>query len=172
MLTAPRAPRCLVYLGLRCRPKKDSSATKTGTASSLEDDLGEEDVKELVLVESPRPDGSIGRIIYRCNSPVNAAELEALCIKVGWPPRPLAKVSAALANSFLVAALYLQVSGLLGDLFADLLGDLPPALGAQCYARRYRLPFRRRARTCCMRSCGTNINNHILTASSRMRMLT
>ena len=39
---------------------------------------------------------------------VDAAELESLCDKVGWPRRPLNKVQAALANSFLVATLTLE----------------------------------------------------------------
>jgi len=50
------------------------------------------------------------RIVYRCNgAPVDAARVEALCAKVGWPQRPRAKLEAALRNSFLVASLYLQV---------------------------------------------------------------
>ena len=36
-------------------------------------------------------------------------ELEALCDAVGWPRRPARKVAAALANSFLVATLHLEL---------------------------------------------------------------
>lgn len=63
----------------------------------------------MVIVETVRPDGSTARIVYRCGAPINAAELEQLCTKVGWPPRPLSKVTAALRNSFLVSSLHMQV---------------------------------------------------------------
>jgi hypothetical protein len=60
-------------------------------------------------VETPRPDGSTARIVYRTGGPIDAAALEVLSEKVGWPPRPLKKVEAALRNSYLVASLHLQV---------------------------------------------------------------
>lgn len=47
-------------------------------------------------------------IVYRNGAIVDAAALEALCDKVGWPRRPLFKVEAALANSFLVATLSVE----------------------------------------------------------------
>ena len=47
-------------------------------------------------------------IVYRNGAIVDAAALEALCDRVGWPRRPLFKVEAALANSFLVATLSVE----------------------------------------------------------------
>jgi aralkylamine N-acetyltransferase len=64
-----------------------------------------------VLVEAARPDGSTARIVYRTGGPVDVAALEALSEKVGWPPRPVKKVEAALRNSYLVASLHLQARG-------------------------------------------------------------
>ncbi|WIA21047.1 hypothetical protein OEZ85_005371 [Tetradesmus obliquus] len=75
----------------------------------LEDDLGEQQ-DEIVLVTSERPNGASARIVYRNNTVVDAAELERLCEKVGWPARPVKKVEAALRNSYLVATLHLQLS--------------------------------------------------------------
>jgi ribosomal protein S18 acetylase RimI-like enzyme len=64
-----------------------------------------------VLVETTVPSvpGRRCRIVYRNGAPVDAARVEALCAKVGWPQRPRAKLEAALRNSFLVASLHLQV---------------------------------------------------------------
>jgi GNAT superfamily N-acetyltransferase len=80
---------------------------------ALEDDLGADDPDEVVLVETEVPSvpGRRCRIVYRCNgaAPIDAARVEALCAKVGWPQRPRAKLEAALRNSFLVASLHLQV---------------------------------------------------------------
>lgn len=47
-------------------------------------------------------------IVYRNGAVVDANELENLCDKVGWPKRPIEKVEAALANSYLVASLTLE----------------------------------------------------------------
>jgi hypothetical protein len=55
------------------------------------------DPEALVLSEA---DGA--KIVYRPGGPVSVAELEQLCIKVGWPKRPADKVAGALENSFLV----------------------------------------------------------------------
>jgi aralkylamine N-acetyltransferase len=64
----------------------------------------------LVETEVPSVPGRRCRIVYRCNgAPVDAARVEALCAKVGWPQRPRAKLEAALRNSFLVASLHVQV---------------------------------------------------------------
>ena len=48
------------------------------------------------------------RIVYKHGGVIDAVELENLCDKVGWPRRPLPKVEAALANSYLVASLVLE----------------------------------------------------------------
>ncbi|KAI8472914.1 MAG: acyl-CoA N-acyltransferase [Monoraphidium minutum] len=88
---------------------KKAPAKEEQAGPSLEDDLGEEDPAELVLVETARDDGSTARIVYRTGGPVDAAALEALSEKVGWPARPVKKVESALRNSYLVASLHLQV---------------------------------------------------------------
>lgn len=64
---------------------------------------------DVVLVETTKEDGSIAKIVYKNGGPVDVIELENLCDKVGWPRRPVAKVEAALKNSFLVASLQLQL---------------------------------------------------------------
>jgi hypothetical protein len=64
---------------------------------------------DLVLIETSRPDGAAARIVYRNGGPIDAAALERLSEKVGWPSRPLRKVEAALRNSYLVASLHLVV---------------------------------------------------------------
>ncbi|GFR53113.1 hypothetical protein Agub_g15831 [Astrephomene gubernaculifera] len=86
-----------------------ATATKQAQKPSLEDDLGP-DVEELLLVETQQAGGSKAQIIYRNGGPVVAADLERLCVKVGWPARPVAKVEAALRNSFLVASLVMRVT--------------------------------------------------------------
>lgn len=64
---------------------------------------------EVVLVETRNEaDNSTMRILYKNGGVVDAVELESLCDKVGWPRRPIAKVEAALKNSFLVASLRMQ----------------------------------------------------------------
>lgn len=60
-------------------------------------------------METSNPvDNSSARILYKNGGAVDAVELETLCDKVGWPRRPIAKVEAALKNSFLVASLRMQ----------------------------------------------------------------
>ena len=49
--------------------------------------------------------GGLARVVFSVDEPVDVHELEALCAAVGWPRRPLAKVAAALKNSYLVATL-------------------------------------------------------------------
>jgi hypothetical protein len=63
----------------------------------------------MVLIETARPDGATARIIYRNGGPIDAAALERLSEKVGWPSRPLKKVEAALRNSYLVASLHIVI---------------------------------------------------------------
>ncbi|GLC39884.1 hypothetical protein PLESTB_001312800 [Pleodorina starrii] len=96
---------------------RGGAATKQSQKPSLEDNLGPE-VDELLLVETSQPDGSKAQILYRNGGPVAAADLEKLCTKVGWPARPVAKVEAALRNSYMVSSLVLRVS-------------LPPLTGSQ-----------------------------------------
>lgn len=62
---------------------------------------------EVALLETPSDDTTL-RILYKNGGAVDAIELENLCDKVGWPRRPIAKVEAALKNSFLVASLRMQ----------------------------------------------------------------
>jgi ribosomal protein S18 acetylase RimI-like enzyme len=47
--------------------------------------------------------------VYRTGGRVDAAALEELSRKVGWPARPVKKVEAALRGSYLVASLALRV---------------------------------------------------------------
>eukprot|EP00891_Asterochloris_glomerata_P007843 jgi/Astpho2/7843/Aster-06130 len=65
---------------------------------------------EVLLIEHQNADGSVARIYYRNGGLVDAAALERLCEKVGWPHRPLAKVETALANSFLTSCLLLRIT--------------------------------------------------------------
>ncbi|EFJ42992.1 hypothetical protein VOLCADRAFT_107031 [Volvox carteri f. nagariensis] len=101
--------------GVRCRGflgglfGRGGTTTKQSQKPSLEDNLGP-DVDELLLVETSQPDGSKAQILYRNGGPVAAADLESLCVKVGWPARPVSKVEAALRNSFMVSSLVLRVT--------------------------------------------------------------
>eukprot|EP00955_Chlamydomonas_euryale_P117192 366460-Chlamydomonas_euryale.AAC.5 len=65
---------------------------------------------ELVLAESTLADGSTSQIVFVHDAKVNAVDLEQLCVRVGWPARPLNKVTTALRNSFVVCALVLRIS--------------------------------------------------------------
>ncbi|KAJ7961046.1 acetyltransferase NSI [Quillaja saponaria] len=62
--------------------------------------------QEFVLVEKTEPDGAIEQIIFSSGGDIDVYDLQALCDKVGWPRRPLAKLAAALKNSYMVASLY------------------------------------------------------------------
>lgn len=79
---------------------------------SLEDNLGtlEDELDEVELFTAEKEDGSVAKVVYRNGGEVRADELERLCEKVGWPPRPIHKVEAALKNSFLVATLFVRIS--------------------------------------------------------------
>ena len=74
---------------------------------------GEE--RDVILIETRRPDGCVGRIVYSTTAEVDCYDLERLCDDVGWPRRPISKVRAALENSFLVASLYLELVPAPGD---------------------------------------------------------
>lgn len=75
----------------------------------MEENLGPQP-EEVVLVEHVRSDGSAGQVVFRLGGRVTAEALERLCVKVGWPARPIAKVDIALRNSFLVASLVLRIT--------------------------------------------------------------
>ncbi|WJZ92373.1 hypothetical protein VitviT2T_011375 [Vitis vinifera] len=62
--------------------------------------------EEFVLVEKTLADGAIEQIIFSSGGDVDVYDLQALCDKVGWPRRPLSKLSAALKNSYMVATLH------------------------------------------------------------------
>ena len=65
----------------------------------------------MVFTEVTGADGVVASVVYRNGGTVDAAALENLCDRVGWPRRPMHKVEAALANSFLVATLTLEPVG-------------------------------------------------------------
>jgi ribosomal protein S18 acetylase RimI-like enzyme len=85
-------------------------ADRQDQAAGAVEDYSNEQLDEVLLTEMQRDGGSPAYIVYRNGAVVDAAELESLCDKVGWPRRPLNKVAAALANSFLVATLHLEAS--------------------------------------------------------------
>ncbi|KAL4425621.1 hypothetical protein ABPG75_009637 [Micractinium tetrahymenae] len=76
-------------------------------AAAPAEDYSSENLDEVLLTEVEAAGGR-RYIVYRNGAVVDAAALEQLCDKVGWPRRPLNKVQAALANSFLVSALFLE----------------------------------------------------------------
>ena len=78
--------------------------------ASLQHEEEDEDEDNLVLVQHEERDGSSSRIVFSATSPIDVDEFELLCLKVGWPRRPLPKVKMALRNSFLVASLHLETS--------------------------------------------------------------
>ena len=61
------------------------------------------------MTEVTLANGSNGKVVYRNGGVVDATALENLSDKVGWPRRPAHKVEAALANSFLVSTLTLEM---------------------------------------------------------------
>lgn len=73
------------------------------------EDWSSENLDELVLTEVTLANGASGKVVYRNGGIVDANDLENLCDKVGWPRRPTHKVEAALANSFLVSTLTLEM---------------------------------------------------------------
>ena len=78
---------------------------------------GEE--QDVVLIETRRADGRVGRIVYSTTAEVDCYDLERLCDDVGWPRRPISKVKAALENSFCVSSLYLELVPPTADADAD-----------------------------------------------------
>ncbi|GFH29514.1 N-acetyltransferase domain-containing protein, partial [Haematococcus lacustris] len=85
------------------------SAPSASKVNPVEENLGPQP-EEVVLVEHVRSDGSAGQVVFRLGGRVTAEALERLCVKVGWPARPIAKVDIALRNSFLVASLVLRIT--------------------------------------------------------------
>lgn len=83
-------------------------ADRRDQAAGAIEDYSSEQLDEVLLTELRQGGGGPAYIVYRNGAVVDAAELESLCDKVGWPRRPLNKVAAALANSFLVATLHLE----------------------------------------------------------------
>ena len=67
-----------------------------------------EETHEVIISETTGPAGT-ARIVYTTGGIVDVAELDVLCHKVGWPSRPGSKVALALANSFLVCSLHLEM---------------------------------------------------------------
>jgi hypothetical protein len=60
--------------------------------------------ERLVLSTTTGSSGT-AEIVYRTGGTVSVDQLERLCQRVGWPPRPVDKVKGALENSFLVRCL-------------------------------------------------------------------
>ncbi|GMH38464.1 hypothetical protein BSKO_06348 [Bryopsis sp. KO-2023] len=88
----------------------DTAVAENGLSGAdlTTDVIDEED--EVVLVHTRKDDGGTAEIIYRSRGTVDASDLDALCAKVGWPRRPINKVTAALKNSYLVSCLFLRIS--------------------------------------------------------------
>ncbi|EFN57513.1 hypothetical protein CHLNCDRAFT_57286 [Chlorella variabilis] len=111
----PRPASQRARRGLACRGflsglfgSGGGSGGATVAEPGVAEDYSLENLDEVLLTELQAEDGSQRYIVYRNGGLVDAAELEALCDKVGWPRRPQNKVQAALANSFLVATLTLE----------------------------------------------------------------
>lgn len=71
-------------------------------------DLGEN--PESLVISEVEGDEGTAQVVYRSGGRVSIGELEALCERVGWPPRPAEKVKGALENSFLVRALHREAA--------------------------------------------------------------
>ncbi len=93
-----------------------------------------------MLLETPSADTTL-RILYKNGGAVDAIELENLCDKVGWPRRPIAKVEAALKNSFLVASLRMQRVDASGRVTQERLIGMPflccDAVMLECHINTY-----------------------------------
>ncbi|KAJ8570944.1 hypothetical protein K7X08_037916 [Anisodus acutangulus] len=86
---------------------KNNTTQVIETPSSEKEEEEEEPLpEEFVLVEKTQPDGTVEQIIFSSGGDVDVYDLQALCDKVGWPRRPLSKLSAALKNSYIVATLH------------------------------------------------------------------
>ncbi|KAJ3669097.1 hypothetical protein LUZ60_011047 [Juncus effusus] len=73
---------------------------------NAEEDETEPVPEELVLVQRTLTDGTHEQILFSLIGDVDVYALQSLCDKVGWPRRPLTKLSDSLKNSFMVASLY------------------------------------------------------------------
>lgn len=73
------------------------------------------DTDEFVMIESSGEGGSTVQIVYRNGGDVRASAVEMLCDKVGWPRRPVAKMEAALKNSYMVSTLTLRQADSTGE---------------------------------------------------------
>lgn len=105
-LVSARSSSGVSSLNPFARSTDDENHEREGSGARRGGEKVEEDV---VLVESRRADGCVGRIVYSTTAEVDCYDLERLCDDVGWPRRPIAKVRAALENSFCVASLYLEI---------------------------------------------------------------
>eukprot|EP00887_Chlorella_sp_A99_P000721 scaffold5.g721.t1 len=109
--TAPRPTRLVAagsFLGVFGRKADQQAQQPAEQAGPLTEDYSLENLDEVVLKEVDTPDGSRARIVFRNGATVDALALEDLCDAVRWPRRPLNRVEAALANSFLVSTLTLE----------------------------------------------------------------
>lgn len=82
----------------------------TAVAESNDEEIAVEvpfEDEDVIIIEKVQPDGISEKIIFSSGEAVDVHELEALCLKVGWPRRAPTKVEAALKNSFMVASLHL-----------------------------------------------------------------
>lgn len=77
--------------------------------------------KDLILHECT-DEGFQSQIVLSTTSTVDANKLEALCVSVGWPKRPIHKVAAALENSFLLSSLVLHQRDEAGNNTTTLIG--------------------------------------------------
>lgn len=77
---------------------------------------------EVVFMEHTDINGIEGRVVYRNGGIVDATALETLCDRVGWPRRPMYKVKAALANSFLVSTLTFETGDIDAPSSSKLIG--------------------------------------------------
>ena len=87
--------------GTAARPVAPPTGTSTDGSGPGSDARG-----AVCLLETrDEAGGGLARVVFSVDTPVDVHELEALCAAVGWPRRPLAKVAAALKNSYMVATL-------------------------------------------------------------------
>ena len=120
-LAAPSTPKVIRGSTVPCNSffsslfggstSKTSQKTATNT---IETNLGEEP-EEVVIADVVRDDGTRVQIVFLRDGQVKAKDLEALCVKVDWPARPLQKVEAALSNSYLVCSLVVRICKLRTD---------------------------------------------------------
>ncbi|KAL4561799.1 hypothetical protein LXL04_033973 [Taraxacum kok-saghyz] len=92
-------------VGFRFNPNSDGRYTvETANAATYKfDNINQSYTSLRVLIEKTLPDGTIEQIIFSSGGDVNIYDLQALCDKVGWPRRPLSKLTAALRNKLTAA---------------------------------------------------------------------